>query len=92
MRDEISRYLEQDVRPFGINPAAVEKHAAYAERLKLPFPLLSDPGGAIARTYNASGLVGGVVRTVYLVGKDGKILFGQRGAPPAEISLAPVSD
>ena len=92
MRDEINQYVQHDVRAFGVNPAPVEKHAAYVDRLKLPFPLLSDPGGAIAKAYNASNFVGGVIRTVYLVGKDGQILFGQRGAPPAEISLAPLAE
>ncbi len=93
MRDEISQYEKLGVRPVGINPAAPDKHAGYAERLKLPFPLLSDPDGAIAKRYNAAKPLGiGITRTVYLVGKDGTILYGARGAPGAEISLAPLAE
>ena len=49
MRDEIQVYTDHNIRPFGVNSASVEKHAAYAEKLKLPFPLLSDPGLACRR-------------------------------------------
>lgn len=92
MRDEINEYQRFNVNPFGINPAAAEKHAAYVERLKLPFVLLSDPKGTIARAYHAALPWGtGVTRTVYLIGRDGAILFGQRGAPGATVSLAALS-
>ena len=53
MRDEIERYRRCDVRPFGVNPASAERHAGYAARLKLPFPLLSDAGLGISRSYGA---------------------------------------
>lgn len=89
MRDEIEQYRAANVRPFGLNPASPEKHAAYAARLQLPFTLLSDPGGEIARRYKAAKPWGiGVTRTVYLVGTDGRILYGARGAPGPEITLA----
>jgi peroxiredoxin Q/BCP len=91
VRDEIAHYQQLNVRPFGLNPASVEAHAAYAERLKLPFPLLSDPDGSIAVAYHATRPWSrGISRTVYLVGQDGRILFGQRGAPGPELSLAPL--
>ena len=93
MRDEIGSYQEHNVRPFGINPAEPEKHAAYAGRLQLPFPLLSDPNGEIAKAYHAGRPWGmGVTRTVYLVGQDGRILYGARGAPGADVSLAPLME
>lgn len=82
-------YRQHRVRPFGLNPASPEKHAEYAERLKLPFVLLADPGAAIAKAYHAALPWGvGVTRTVYLVGQDGTIRYGQRGAPGPELSLA----
>ena len=88
MRDEITQYRSAKVRPFGINPATAEKHAAYAARLGLPFPLLSDPGGVIAKSYHAAKSWGiGVTRTVYLVGTDGRFIYSARGAPGAEIIL-----
>ena len=44
MRDEIETYAANEIRPFGVNQASVQSHAAYAERLGLPFPLFSDAG------------------------------------------------
>ena len=87
MRDEIGQYRQYDVRPFGVNPASVERHAAYAEKLGLPFPLLSDPGAAIAKAYQAVTLVRTVSRSVYLIDKGGLILFSSPGAPSAGVSL-----
>jgi peroxiredoxin len=93
VRDEIEQYRHNNVRPFGLNPAAPDRHAAYAERLQLPFPLLSDPDAAIAKRYHADkGWGMGLARTVYLVGMDGRILYGARGAPGPEITLAALPD
>lgn len=93
MRDEIEQYRRVQVRPFGLNPAAPDKHAAYAKRLQLPFPLLSDPDATIAKQYHAAkGWGVGVNRTVYLVGMDGRIVYGARGAPGPEITLAALTD
>ena len=93
MRDEIEQYHRVHVKPFGLNPASPDKHAAYAKRLQLPFPLLSDPDAAIATKYRAAkGWGVGVNRTVYLVGMDGRILYGARGAPGPELTLAPLTE
>ena len=88
MRDEILSYEASNVRPFGVNPASVEAHAGYAERLGLPFPLLSDPGMAISRAYGALKPGGeGISRSVVLVDRDGTIRYSQAGAPGADIVL-----
>jgi len=71
------------IQPFGVNPAGVESHAAYVQKLGFNFPLLSDPDRAIARAYHALKDDGkGIQRTVYVVSRDGRIAFAQRGAPP----------
>ena len=52
-----------------------------------PFPLLVDERQKVAEAYHANGLI--VKRTVYLIGRDGKILFARRGMPsPAEVLAA----
>ena len=88
MRDEIEAYTDYDIRPFGVNPASVESHAEYAERLGLPFPLLSDPGLEISDAYgtlkpNRSG----IARSVCLIDRDGRVLYSQAGAPGADVIL-----
>ena len=88
MRDEIETYTAHDIRPFGVNPASVKSHAAYAERLGLPFPLLSDPGLTISRAYDTLKPDGrGIARSVCLIDRDGRILYSQAGAPGVSIVL-----
>jgi thioredoxin-dependent peroxiredoxin len=88
VRDEIQSYTHHEVRPFGVNPASVESHADYAAKLKLPFPLLSDPGLTISRAYGTLKPDGsGIARSVCLIDRDGKVLYTQAGAPGAEVIL-----
>jgi peroxiredoxin len=88
VRDEIERYRAAGVRPFGVNPAARESHAAYARRLRLPFALLSDPGAVVGRSYGVCQEGEQLFkRSVYLICRDGRILFSSWGAPGAEVSL-----
>ena len=89
MRDEQSKYAKQHVTTLGMNPASVASHEKYSEGFAFNFPLVSDPDRSAARAFNALKPDGkGILRTVYLIGKDGKVLFGQRGAPAAEAILA----
>lgn len=91
MRDEIGQYQAHDTRPFGVNPAPVERHADYARRLRLPFPLLSDAGLQVSRAYGAVRPDGSeIARSVCLVDRDGRILYSQAGAPGAAIILESV--
>ena len=88
MRDEILAYTEHDIRPFGVNPASAQSHASYAAKLKLPFPLLSDPDSSISRAYETLKPNGaGIARSVCLIDRDGTVLYAQAGAPGADIVL-----
>ena len=71
---------------FGVNPQSADSHAGFRQKQKLPFPLLVDKGQRVAQLYQANGLV--VKRTVYLIGKDGKIRFARRGMPSPDEVLA----
>lgn len=68
---------------YGVNPARAESHARFAERLALPFPLLVDEGGRIARAWRA-GFWRLVRRTVYVVAPDGTVAAAWRGDPPVD--------
>lgn len=88
MRDEILRYEAFDIRPFGVNPASVASHTAYAAKLGLPFPIVSDPGLTIARAYGTLKPDGrGIARSVCLIDRDGLVRYAQAGAPGAAIVL-----
>lgn len=88
MRDEIQTYTDHNIRPFGVNPASAERHKAYAEKLGLPFPLLSDPDRVISAAYGSlKPIVPGITRSVCLIDRDGTVLYAQAGAPGATIIL-----
>jgi len=85
VRDEIELFRQAGIQPFGVNPAGVEAHRTYVEKMRFNFPLLSDPARAIARAYHAvKDDSQSIWRSVYVVGRDGKIRYAQRGAPPPE--------
>ncbi len=44
---------ERGFRLLAISMDSVRVHRAWKERMKIPFPLLSDPGGEISETYGA---------------------------------------
>lgn len=87
LRDNWDLLRAKNVEVFGVNPQSAESHAGFRQKQKLPFPLLVDKGQKVTKLYQAGGFI--IKRTVYLIGKDGKIRFAQRGAPtPAEILAA----
>jgi peroxiredoxin Q/BCP len=70
-----------------VNPGSQLKHAKFRSHHSFPFPLLVDEGRRVARLYRSSGLM--VKRTVYLIGPDGTIRYGERGNPsPADVLKA----
>jgi thioredoxin-dependent peroxiredoxin len=73
---------------YGVNPGGEKNHEQFRAKLGLPFPLLSDPGGRLARRYHAGGRI--VRRTVYLIGPDGRIRFARRGMPSSAEVLAAI--
>lgn len=91
VRDDLAAFTKRGIQPFGVNPAAVESHARYSAKMKFNFPILSDPDQVIARAYHALKEDDQhVQRSVYVVGRDGAIVFAQRGAPPVSEIVAVV--
>jgi peroxiredoxin Q/BCP len=85
-RDNWALAQSKDAVVLGINPASETKHARYRANHRFPFPLLADPGQRVGALYRTKGLI--VKRTVYLVGKSGKIRYARRGKPMPEEVLA----
>lgn len=87
----MAKFEQAGIQPFGANPASVEAHRGYVEKMRFNFPLLSDPDRAIARAYHAlKDDDRGIQRTVYVIGRDGTVRFAQRGAPPVDDIVAAV--
>ena len=89
MREEQTKYLAKAVQTFGVNPASIASHERYAAKFRFPFPLLSDPDRAVTTAYRAVRAGSrSVLRTVYLIGTDGRVRLAQRGAPAADDVIA----
>jgi peroxiredoxin len=76
MRDMAAAYARKGVLFVGINSNStetVDEAAAHAKKHGFAFPVLKDPGNTVADLYDAR-------RTpeVYVVGKDGKLLYHGR--------------
>jgi peroxiredoxin Q/BCP len=85
-RDTWAAAQEKNAIVLGVNPAGAKKHAAFRSHHRFPFPLLVDRGQQIASRYHANGPI--VKRTVYLIGKSGKIRYARRGKPDPQEVLA----
>jgi peroxiredoxin Q/BCP len=92
VRDEMAKFREAGIQPFGVNPAGIDSHASYVQKLHFNFPLLSDPDRTISRAYHAlKDDDRGIQRSVYVVDRDGTIAFARRGAPPVDEIVARAS-
>jgi peroxiredoxin Q/BCP len=86
-RDEWRQATAHGVEVFGVNPQNARQHSNFRKKFQFPFPLLVDERQKVAEAYHANGLI--VKRTVYLIGRDGKILFARRGMPsPGDVLAA----
>lgn len=79
-RDAHADYDKAQVAVLGISPDPVEDVEKFAKKFRLNFPLLADGDHAIAEKYGVwqeKSMMGkkymGVVRTTFVIGRDGKI-------------------
>jgi len=69
-----------DTFVLAINSASVISHQNYCEKKGFSFPILSDPGENVLVKYKSQKPEGkGVLRTVYAINKEGKVVFAERG-------------
>ncbi len=64
---------------WGISPQALDSHEDFARGSSLTFPLLSDPSGAVVRSYGVRAPGIGLRRSVFLVGPDGVVRWRHVG-------------
>jgi thioredoxin-dependent peroxiredoxin len=90
LRDNWAALQKSDAAVFGVNPRGAESHRRFGSKFSFPFPLIVDAGGRVASDYRCGGLV--VRRTVYVIGRDGRIAWSVRGRPAVEEILAAVKN
>ncbi len=79
---------QTDTQVLAITRAPTEANAAVAERLKLPFPVLSDPEGALHKAAGLDDSAGAVTLLLDPVLRLERKVTGADGASQAEVALA----
>ena len=92
-RDDFSEYQKAGVSILGVSPDPVKSHAKFKTKYQLPFPLLADEDHKICEAYGVWGpkkLMGreyeGVIRTTFLINKQGVIAHVFENVLPSEHS------
>jgi peroxiredoxin Q/BCP len=98
-RDDYRAYEQAGVTILGVSPDSPKSHSKFKAKYRLPFTLLSDPDHKICEMYGAWGkkkFMGreydGVLRTTFLIGKDGRVLRVYQNVKPADHSVEILTD
>ena len=76
LRDDIGVLGDLDAAVVGVSVDDVASHAAFAEKYRLPFPLLADADGRVAATYGSLlnlGVVRFARRQTFIIDPNGRI-------------------
>ena len=80
-RDSERILMDRGIQVLGVSKDSVASHEKFRKKYGLPFPLLSDPDGAICSAYGVikeKTMYGvkrlGVDRSTFVIGPDGRIL------------------
>jgi peroxiredoxin Q/BCP len=92
-RDDYSAYQKVGLEIIGISPDTVISHAKFKAKYTLPFLLLADKDHKVCQLFGAWGkkkFMGrefdGVLRTTFLINKEGKVVKIFEGVKPADHS------
>ena len=98
-RDDYSAYEKAGVAILGVSPDNVKSHAKFKKKFQLQFPLLADEGHKVCDQYGVWGpkkFMGreyeGVLRTTFLIDKNGNIVKVYENVRPSEHSAELLSE
>ena len=92
-RDDYSAYDQAGVVILGVSPDSVRSHVKFKQKFQLQFPLLADEEHKVSEQYGVWGpkkFMGkeyvGVLRTTFLIDRDGLVKKVYENVRPAEHS------
>ncbi len=92
-RDDYEEYRKQGIEIIGVSPDSVKSHTKFTSKHSLPFLLLADEDHKVCEMYGVWGkkkIFGkeffGVLRTTFLIDKDGNIVKVFKGVKPSDHS------
>ena len=90
-RDMYEELVGQDTEVIGVSFDSNDSHGKFAKRHDLPYPLLPDEKGSLAKEYGAKSLVGGLLkmasRVTFLIDKNGKVVGIFKNALSADVHV-----
>lgn len=72
-RDSWKDLEKKGVTVIGISTDSAESHKAFAKHHELPFHLVSDEGGTIAKSFGVPNRLGFLGRQTFVIGADGNV-------------------
>jgi peroxiredoxin Q/BCP len=75
-RDNYQAFMDRGAEVIGVSADSAESHMKFTSEYKLPFSLLSDPNGALAKSYGVDIVLGSLLdRMTFIIDKSGEIRF-----------------
>lgn len=88
-RDSFKGFEDADAIVLGVSPDPVESHRKFRKKHSLPFQLLVDEGGAVAKRFDAWGVkkfygreYEGVLRSTFVIDAEGRVARVFRSVRP----------
>ncbi len=94
-RDDVFQFRKMQVSLLGVSLDDTDSHRAFAEKYQLPFPLLSDTGGAVAEAYGSLFSLGPLKfanRHRFIVDPQGRLAKVYRDVNPKTHSDRVIAD
>ncbi|MGN7468550.1 peroxiredoxin [Brevibacillus sp. SAFN-007a] len=90
LQDNYASLQQKNTVVFGVNPGELGKKQAFSEKFQYAFPLIVDDGETIREAYDVGKILGLFFqqRIVYIIGRDGTIVYAKKGNPPVSELLA----
>jgi len=90
-RDDIEKFRAMGAEVIGISDDSTESHCRFASKYRLPFTLLSDPGGNVRKLYGVKktfGLIPG--RVTFVIDREGIVrhVFSSQSSPARHVEEA----
>ena len=80
-RDNLEGFGELGVQVIAINSQSLDSHESFAKKHEFEFPIVADPERKACRAYGAVGLFGMTKRSLFLIGRDGRVLYEHTDLP-----------
>jgi peroxiredoxin Q/BCP len=90
-RDAYTAFTERGAQVVGVSSDSAESHVAFAQRHQLPYPLASDPDGAVRKAFGVPKALGFLPgRVTYVIDRAGIVrsVFNSMFAPEKHVEAA----